>query len=128
MLDLTPIDGEFNMWAKEARIAQEWADPRLDLRVKVIVRCMAYWLDIEGYRCILTEVFRADGGIHAAWRAVDVRSTHIPLELAQEIRSKVNHMFPYRNGYFDTIPPLNHAGNASRSTADHFHVQVRAAA
>jgi hypothetical protein len=124
------IDEEFNIWAKTEDLVPQWNNRHLDPRVKKITIVVATLLREHGLPCVITSIRRDDGGVHALGRAVDVRSQNLEAGAAELIRQKVNRWFVYglkgdgRPG--ETIPPLDHAGNASKSTAPHFHIQVPA--
>ena len=126
---MVEIDAEMNLFAKTPAIAAEWVSKKLHPRAKKITIALAQYLAFLGYPCVLTCIHRKDAGVHGAWRAIDVRSNNAKQEDAELVREKINRRFVYGLGGDgkprDTIPPLNHAGNTMRSTAEHFHIQVR---
>lgn len=122
---LDAIDGEFNIFVKHARLAEEFLSDKLSPNVRQIVRVAAVLHMQAGRPLILTEIRRRDAGPHGAGRAADFRSKHLPDAIAENMREILNRWFPYGDGVHDTIPPINHVGTYSKSTAPHFHVQVR---
>jgi hypothetical protein len=127
---ITAVDGEFNIFVKHPRLAAQWTSPRLFPQVKLIARTAAVLYMEAGRPFIITEIHRADGGVHSVWRALDARSQNLPLAVAENIRGLLNRWFVYgltgKGTEGQTVPPLDHPGNASKSSAPHLHIQIPA--
>lgn len=126
------IDGDLNLFAKTADVIPFWNSRRLYPKLKKMVIVLAQLLHEKGYPCVITSIFREDGGIHNDWRAVDVRSQNLKPEDAEAIRAAMNKRYPYGlksdGAPGETVPPLDHqAAQAVQAvTAPHFHVQISA--
>ena len=122
------IDEDLNLYAKEESLVEEFNSKRLHPRVRKIAIVAAQYLYWLGYPGVVTSIHagRTDGSlksaIHAAWRAIDMRSNTMKSHEAEEVRQKLNKRFKYGVGgdgrSRDTVPPLNHG------TGPHFHLQV----
>lgn len=127
-MKIVEVPGEFNLFVCDLfettdLLLAQWVDKRLNPRVRRIVRHLAIELDHANAKAVITSIHRektTDSGVHAAWRAVDLRETTKRL-LSQRIRDEINHWFPYdeHRPHLDTIPRLDHGDGP------HFHVQVR---
>lgn len=109
---------------KQEHLREEFS--KLDFRVIMIVMFIAaiVWL-LYGERMRITCIYRSDGGVHSVWRALDFGMFKcVPRSFQEGLRKIINGLFPYGDNKHETVPPFNHAGNATRSTADHWHVQV----
>jgi hypothetical protein len=128
------VDEDSNIFAKAPEIIDQWAklkrrNPRL---VSLVTDFATEFMRPKGYPAVITSIYRPDdGGIHADWRAVDVRSTLMPHDSAEEIRVAFNAKHPYGLKHDgtpgETIPPLDHkaAQATTQSNASHFHLQIR---
>lgn len=122
------VPDERNLYVVDAyeptdTLLSQWADERLDERVKRLVRHLAVELEFNGYEAVVTSIWRrrtTDSGIHQSWRAVDLRETS-PRVLSTALASRINDWFPYdlNRSHLNTIPPLDHGDGP------HFHIQVR---
>jgi hypothetical protein len=119
---LVPIDPDLNLFAKEESLVAEWHSKHLHPRAKKIAIVLAQYL--YPYPGVITSIRagRTTGklasGIHAAWRAIDMRSNTMVKHEAEDARKRINKRFRY-DDQRDTIPPLDHG------TAPHFHIQVK---
>jgi hypothetical protein len=119
------IDEDLNLYAKDEALVAEFNSRKLHPRVKKIAIVAAQYLYLKGYPGVVTSIHggRTEGAlaspIHAAWRAVDMRSNTMQPYEAEEVRRAINKRFRYDDKR-DTVPPLNHG------TAPHFHLQVKA--
>ena len=129
------VPDERNLYVVDAyaptdTLLSQWADERLDERVKRLVRHLAVELEFSGYEAVITSIWRKrkfdkdgkplDSGIHEAWRGVDLRET-TPRSLSTALVDRMNIWFPYdlARPRMLTIPPLDHGDGP------HFHLQVK---
>lgn len=130
MSDTVPIDADLNLFAKERSLVGEWNSRRLYPKLKKIVIVLAQAIHAFGKPCVITSIYRADGGIHNDWRAVDVRSQNLTPDEIALIRGSINKRFPYglkSDGTpGETVPPVDHkaAQSVQAVTGPHFHVQL----
>lgn len=129
-----PVDEAKNLFAKTADIPPQWERlQKKNPRLSAIVADFAInFMKPRGYPAVITSIHRPDaGGVHALWRAVDVRSTLMPNDDAEEIRVAFNEKYPYGmkgdGTPGETIPPLDHkaAQTTTAVSAPHFHIQNR---
>lgn len=124
------IDATKNLYAKTESAAQEYLSDKLNPKLRPIVEYVAKRCSDYGLPGVVTDVFY-NGGIHSAWRAVDMRSTHLPKGCDDKIRREVNERWPYGKkgdgSPGETIVPINHkaAQQVQKVTAPHFHIQTR---
>src|SRR5690606_7041084 len=75
---------------------------------------------------VITSIHRS-AGIHSTYRAVDIRSRHLPFGVAEEIAEWINQRFHYgmRQGTdILLVPCLFGKFDPSGGHNDHFHLQV----
>jgi hypothetical protein len=122
---IVAIDEDLNLYAKDEALVAEFNSKKLHPRVRKIAIVAAQYLYLRGYPGVVTSIRagRVDGEltspIHAAWRAIDMRSNTMQPHEAEDVRKALNKRFRYDDNR-ETVPPLNHG------TAPHFHLQVKA--
>lgn len=124
------IDEDLNLYAKEASLVAEFNSKKLHPKARKIAIVAAQYLFLRGYPAVVTSIHsgRTEGAlaspIHAAWRAIDMRSNTMKRYEAEEVRIALNKRFPYgltsKGTPGETVPPIDHG------TAPHFHIQVKA--
>ena len=108
----------------EERLRRDWADPRLDSRLRFLVWALVGFVSQFRKDLIITSIFRPDpGSVHGHWRGIDARSSIFSSTQRQRILAFTNQL-----RYDRAKPELDTAIHHNVGQGWHFHLQTNSGA